>query len=226
VLFCSADRPPRSAAVVLAVLALAITLPVEASAEGLFDMLFGGFKRAAAPSQPSPGFGFSDPFGAPVPGTPEQPVGSGRGYCVRLCDGRYFPVQHHGEASAVQQCSQMCPGSQTKVFSGGAIERAVSADGGRYSDLGTAFLYRSRLVQNCTCNGRDAFGLAPIDISADPTLRPGDVVATPNGMMAFTGARSRRGLTQGSDFTPIENYSGLSADTRNRLATTTVAPAN
>ncbi|MGA2126492.1 MAG: hypothetical protein ABSG76_10100, partial [Xanthobacteraceae bacterium] len=75
-----------------------------------------------------------------------------------------------------------------------------------------------------TCNGKDAFGLAPVDIAADPTLRPGDMVATENGLMAVAGARSKKKPAQTTDFTPVD-MSGLSADVRRELTAVTVAPA-
>jgi hypothetical protein len=55
------------------------------------------------------------------------------------------------------------------------------------------------MVANCTCNGRDAFGLAPFDLSNDPTLRPGDIVATKDGFVAYSGARGQ------AAFTPIDS---------------------
>src|SRR6516225_9269688 len=58
--------------------------------------------------------------------------------------------------------------------------------------------YRKQLVANCTCNGRNAFGLTSFDVKRDPTLRPGDIVSTNEGLLAFTG-RSE----QGAAFTPV-----------------------
>ena len=66
-------------------------------------------------------------------------------------------------------------------------------------DLDNAFLYRKQLVANCTCNGRDAFGLAPFEMASDPTLRPGDIVVTKNGLMAYTGKSGQAGA-----FTPVD----------------------
>jgi hypothetical protein len=45
------------------------------------------------------------------------------------------------------------------------------------------------LVPNCTCNGKDAFGLTRIDVKSDLTLRPGDIVSTKDGLMAYGGER-------------------------------------
>jgi hypothetical protein len=57
-----------------------------------------------------------------------------------------------------------------------------------------------------------------MDASADPTLQPGDLVATDHGVMAFTG-KSRAG--EARNFTPVEQYPGLSRDLRKRLANMT-----
>jgi hypothetical protein len=86
----------------------------------------------------------------------------------------------------------MCPASPTKIFSGSEISRAVARDGSRYSALENAFVYRTRMVSNCTCNGKDSFGVVAVDINADPTLRTGDVVATGDGQVALAASRSNR----------------------------------
>src|SRR6516165_4106633 len=88
------------------------------------------------------------------------------------------------------------PLGQESVTEGGGS--AVAKDGQRYGALDTAFLYRKQLVANCTCNGRNAFGLTSFDVKRDPTLRPGDIVSTNEGLLAFTG-RSE----QGAAFTPV-----------------------
>ena len=54
----------------------------------------------------------------------------------------------------------------------------------RYADLDNAFVYRQKLIPDCTCNGKDAFGLAKIDVASDPTLKPGDIVATGDNVKA------------------------------------------
>jgi hypothetical protein len=191
-----------------------------ASAQGLLDFLFGGF-RNPPPSPPRTAYG--DPSG---PGDQPAPSGRSVAMCVRTCDGRFFPLPR-GSATVAQTCSALCPASRTKVFFGSEIDHAVAADGARYADMDNAFVYRARLVPGCTCNGKDAFGLARVDVAIDPTLQPGDVVATPGGLMAYTGqSRARRGAAgvTSAEFTPIKSYSGLSADLRDRLANVAVAP--
>ena len=144
--------------------------------------------------------------------------GGGRvtAYCVRLCDGHPFPLARLANATPVQTCRAMCPASATKVFYGSEIGAAVAKDGARYADLDAAFVVRQQLVANCTCNGRSARGLAPIDLSNDPTLKPGDIVATKNGLMAYTG---KNGAADA--FTPVDPASiedELNSDTSHLAA--------
>jgi len=202
---------------------VATSAPASAQSRGgIFETLFGRPFGAAsnAYADPSP-FNF---FGLrPTEATPPAGVGSGVAYCVRLCDGRFFPIQRMSTVTPVQACSAACPASQTRIYEGSAIDNAVGADGKRYADLSTAFVYREKIVAGCTCNGKDAFGLVNTPIAEDPTLRPGDIVATNNGLMAYNGAAP--GRPQAANFTPISSYSGLSADLRRRLTATKIAPA-
>jgi hypothetical protein len=135
---------------------------------------------------------------------PRVSSGSGGGaYCVRLCDGRYFPLQRQGDMTPADLCSAFCPATRTKVFFGGDIDGARAHDGTRYATLPNAFVYRDRLVGDCSCNGRTSYGLANLDAAHDPTLRPGDIIATKDGLLTFRGTRSRRGGDT-ADFTPID----------------------
>jgi hypothetical protein len=125
---------------------------------------------------------------------------------VRLCDGRYFPVQRSSAAQAGELCNSLCPASETRVFSGSDISSATSSDGTRYSSLENAFVYREKVVDGCTCNGTDAFGLAKIDVANDPTLRKGDMIATESGLEKFNGASravARAGDGKASDADPL-----------------------
>jgi Protein of unknown function (DUF2865) len=108
-------------------------------------------------------------------------------FCVRLCDGRYFPIDHISNATPLVTCKAMCPASETKVFFGSEIDHASANDGTRYTDLGAAFVYHQHLIRSCTCNGKDPLGLARVETSSDPTLRPGDIVATETGLKVYAG---------------------------------------
>jgi hypothetical protein len=197
--------------------------PRPASAENLFDFLFGGAQKQQ--QRPAQANFFSDPFGLnqqPAAPKPVATAGSGPAFCVRSCDGKYFPLLARGGATPAQMCQAFCPASATKVFFGSSIDGASSSSGERYADLENAFAYRKALRADCTCNGRDPAGLAPVDLTLDSSLRPGDVIATTSGLVAYTGVRLGAGQT--ADFTPVASYPGLTSDVRARLGEMKVAP--
>lgn len=202
--------------------------PAPVSAEGLFDFFFGGAQKQQAPAQAN---FFADPFGnSQQPNRPSAPVsaprvaGSGPAFCVRSCDGKYFPLTMRGNATPVQMCQAFCPASPTKVYYGSNIDSASSNAGERYADSDNAYAYRKALRADCTCNGRDPAGLAPIDLSMDTSLRAGDVIATSDGLVAYTGIRV--GNDQAFDFTPVASYPGLTAALRAQLGEMKVAPVS
>lgn len=153
-----------------------------------FDTLSG---RPQPPSQPALPFNGPGDLIAPPQAAPS---GGGRGtaYCVRTCDGRYFPVSANSEQSRAAACSSLCPASETKVYYGSSIAHATSDGGKPYSSLKNAFKYREQLVSGCTCNGRDPVGLASISIENDKTLRKGDIVAGENGLIVATRVADRK----------------------------------
>src|SRR6185437_10092233 len=214
----------RMMLVAVAALAGPIALaPRAASAEDLFGFLFGGLKQQQR--QPQANF-FADPFGfnqqpAPPPPRPVASSGSGPAFCVRTCDGRYFPLAR-GNASPVQMCQAFCPASPTKVFYGSTIGGASSSNGERYAESENAFAFRNALRADCTCNGRDPAGLAPVDLTLDSAVSPGDVIATTTGLVAYSGVKV--GVNQTAEFTPVASYPGLTADVRARLGEMKVAP--
>ena len=130
------------------------------------------------------------------PGTRSQPriarqarrtVSTGRAaYCVRTCDGRYFPAPS-GDAQS-EGCKNLCPATETKVCYDGSIDSASASDGKPYSALQNAFRYRKELVVGCTCNGKDVIGLASIKPENDRTLRQGDLVASAHGFKVVSSS--------------------------------------
>jgi hypothetical protein len=192
-----------------------------ASAENLFEKFFGAFQKQIQASTQT-NF-FSDPFGQNQPSTPPRPVASSGGpaFCVRSCDGKYFPLTR-GAGTPAQMCQAFCPASPTKVFFGSGIDSAVTAAGERYAESENAYAYRKALRADCTCNGRDSVGLAPVDLTLDTSLRAGDVVATTDGLVAYSGIRV--GNDQTAEFTPVASYPGLTAEVRAQLNEMKVAP--
>eukprot|EP01035_Chromulina_nebulosa_P067023 gene67023-91796_t len=202
-------------------IAMAVALtPRVATAQGFFDFLFGGAPQKQQPRRGAPpetSF-FADPFGLNTPAAPQPSApryassgGSGPAFCVRTCDGKYFALSR-SIAGPAQMCQAFCPASPTKVFLGSNIDSASTSAGERYPDMENAYAYRKALRADCTCNGRDPAGLAPVDLSLDSSLRPGDVIATTNGLVAYSGGRN--GAGQSAEFTPVASYPGLPSDVR------------
>ena len=206
-----------------------LATPAPVSAEGLFDFFFGGLQqRRPQRDVPPQASSFVDPSqqnqGQPqyVPATRTAATGgSGPAFCVRSCDGKYFPLMR-GLASPAQMCQAFCPASATKVYFGSSIDGAYSQTGERYADSENAFAYRKALRADCTCNGREPAGLAPVDLTLDGSLKAGDVIATTDGLVAYTGVRL--GQEQTAEFTPVASYPGLTAQVRARLGEMKVAP--
>jgi uncharacterized protein DUF2865 len=220
------DRRRRRRKTCFAAIVVAGTLGLtarEAAAEGLFDLFFGGLQKQQHQAPPAQANFFADPFQQGQQSAPPRPVASGSGpaFCVRSCDGKYFPLTR-GNASPVQMCQAFCPASPTKVFFGSNIDNATSATGERYADSENAFAYRKALRADCTCNGRDAAGLAPVDLTMDASLRAGDVIATTDGLVAYSGIKI--GNNNSPEFIPVASYPGLTAEVRARLGEMKVAP--
>lgn len=219
------SRAVRSCAVIAA-MALVVAMAPQPASAGFFERLFGGFRRAVE----APAAAVTDPVTSLIdhlgssPDTRVRSANSGpaKAFCVRSCDGHYFPVLSHNGMSAAEACHSFCPASQTKLYVGSDIDYATTNDGSRYADMPNAYAYRKKLMSNCTCNGRTAFGLAHIDATTDPTLRPGDIVATEAGLLAYTGKSGDRSKVA-ANFTPVANYRGLSQAMRDKLGETKIA---
>jgi hypothetical protein len=186
------------AAAMLLAASLSTALAPSAQAEDFFSALFGGF--GVRPPQMRMPFPADD---MPRYDAPRRVIyGGGQAYCVRSCDGRYFPAQGPDSESKAQSCKSFCPAAETTLIYGGNIDDAATESGEAYSDLPNAFRYRSELVPGCTCNGKDAIGLAPVKIADDPTLRKGDIVASPDGLViANRSANDRHGAAV--NFSPL-----------------------
>jgi hypothetical protein len=185
-----------------------------AQARDFISALFGAFSDnpSLAPAQPErsaplPFASEGDVFGRPAEqARPRVSYGGGQAYCVRTCDGRYFPITAGDGQSRAASCNSFCPASETKVVYGSSIDHAATETGKPYSELPNAFRYRNELVAGCTCNGKDQIGLAPVKIEDDPTLRKGDIVAGANGLVVAARASDRRGASL--------NFSPASAQVR------------
>jgi hypothetical protein len=192
-------RAGRAAALAFAA---SMSFAAPAQAEDFLSALFGAFgARSSVPPQirmPYPGDD-TPRYDAP---RPRANYGGGSAYCVRSCDGRYFPAQGSDNESRVQSCKSFCPAAETTLVYGSDIDEATTASGKSYSDLPNAFRYRNEFVAGCTCNGKDPAGLAPVKVEDDPTLRKGDIVAGADGLVvANRSAGDRRGVAV--NFSPL-----------------------
>jgi len=170
--------------------------PEMSFAQGLLDFFFGDGQK----KQHQTSF-FADVFKTNL----QQPLptvaaNSGPAFCVRSCDGKYFPLIRSA-ASPARMCQAFCPASPTKVFFGSSIDDAYAPSGERYADSENAFAYRKALRADCTCNGHNPAGLAPVDLALDESLRPGDALVTTDGLVTYSGVRVGNGQTL--NFTPV-----------------------
>ncbi|MFM9942418.1 MAG: DUF2865 domain-containing protein [Hyphomicrobiaceae bacterium] len=87
------------------------------------------------------------------------PFATYRTICVRLCDGYYFPVsfstlENHFSRD-IDICQSKCAAPAELFFyqnPGEAVEQARSVKSKQpYTTLKTAFLYRNKYVQGCSC---------------------------------------------------------------------------
>jgi hypothetical protein len=207
----SSQRKLRRMLAVAAIIGPVALAPEMSSAEGLLEFFFGGGQKQQ--QQPSL---FGNIFNNNAQPTPPRPVAasSGPAFCVRSCDGKYFPLMR-GAASPAQLCQAFCPASPTKIFFGSSIDSAYAATGERYADSENAFAYRKALRADCTCNGHNPAGLAPVDLAMDGSLRSGDVLATADGNVAYSGIRL--GNDRALDVTPVASLPAQTPEARARL---------
>jgi len=192
-------RSGKWVATATALLCVSVPAPA-AQAQDFFSALFGGGIGRARPPQPYVSMPFANEDGSmPAPRSEMRPRysagGGGQAFCVRTCDGRYFPATGSDNASRAASCNSFCPASETRVVYGGNIDSAATDNGKPYSELPNAFRYRTEIVAGCTCNGKDQTGLAPVKIENDPTLRKGDIVAGEDGLLVAGRSADKRGAS-------------------------------
>jgi hypothetical protein len=180
-------RSVRQAALgVAAASCLLASVPV-AHAEDFLSALFGAFgggrPQARAETPPFTGEGSALAPRNEVQRPRASAYGGSQAFCVRSCDGRYFPAPGSDHQSRAASCNGLCPAGKTVVIYGSDIDRAATENGKPYAELPNAFRYRNEIVAGCTCNGKDQFGLAPVKIENDLTLRKGDLIAGRDGLM-------------------------------------------
>jgi len=199
--------------------------PAEGQAEGLLDFLFGstpgpvrqapasrGSRDSAATQRASQKKAVGElRFAKPGEGGPGQAEPSTGGYCVRMCDGYFFPLIKSAHATRQQSCEFACPSAPMEIYDGGSIETARNYKGERYTSLKTAFAFRDKASTNCSCNDpKSSQAFFERTALTDPTLRSGDVVVEANGAFVYSG----------SNLVPLSRASFVSSQIRQRLRST------
>ncbi|GGH10110.1 hypothetical protein GCM10007036_06500 [Alsobacter metallidurans] len=138
----------------------------------------------------------------------------GAGFCVRACDGFYFPLGAKAQdgKSDAEMCSFVCPGTQMDVYRsrGEDMSLAVGATGRLYKDLPSAFAYRKASIPACGCQKPGSYAEWAKRLLADPTLKSGDIVVNEQSAALFTGSVRRDGPVMTSQLRDIQG----SAETR------------
>ncbi len=187
------------------------------------------YARQAPRAEPQPR---SHPRAARVRGEPERSVytetaSGGRSYCVRECDGYFFPVGLYSSASDTashqRACGRLCPGARTTLYvmRGGSdkMEDAVAArGGGSYSRLMASLQRKAEgdKDKECSCHAGQSNESSIEAIYLDPTLRRGDAVMTTHRVEIFHGG-SRYPYSK-NDFRPLARSPDLDEPVRRRLA--------
>jgi hypothetical protein len=161
---------------------------------------------------------------APAARTPVAPPP--RPVCVRLCDGFFFPVPASTAADADTEgvCRALCPSAGVALYflpaNSDRIEDAANTRGEPYTALPAALRYRSAGAPACGCRRAGEAGLA---YWRDPTLKSGDAIMTPSGIVIFRGAVG--GAPYGAEaFTQVDS-APLGATRKTELSALTPAIA-
>lgn len=146
------------------------------------------------------------------PASPESSSHASDGFCVRVCDGYFFPLIKSENATRQQSCEFACPSAPMAIYEGSTIEGAHSRKGVPYTRLPTAFQFRDKPGKQCACS-RPETALAYYARVArnDPTLRRGDVLIAANGALVYSG-----GSGSGA-FTPLARAGFVPGETRRKL---------
>jgi hypothetical protein len=150
----------------------------------------------ATPGFATPGFSVPDfdPTERPRPRVyiTTRSGGGWQNFCVRTCDGRFFPMPRVSEAANVGACEAACPAAEVKLYSGADIDNARTEQGETYKALANAFRFQREVVPQCSCRAGATPGLSPIAIEDDMTLRTGDIVAADDGFKIATISSGQR----------------------------------
>jgi hypothetical protein len=170
-------------------LGTALVVPAPAGAQDLLDFLFGGDEAAPAARETKRPSG--DVRFGPGRAARNEGGGSGRGsshtggYCVRTCDGYFFPLIKSARATRQQSCNFACPSATVEIYDGSSIESSRSARGQTYKALMDS-LASHPASGRCSCNDPStSAAYSRAAARTDPTLQNGDFVIEDEGPLVF-----------------------------------------
>lgn len=147
--------------------------------------------------------------GEPLPGGAEDGFtirrGTYRTLCVRACDGYYFPISFATTRDRFvddqQSCQAICPGAKVDLYvhanPGQQSEDMVSLSGARYTDLPSAFRYRTSYDASCSCKtGGGTRNYSTIATALPSIVRPDAVAPQADPVPTAPAARPAPGEDQ------------------------------
>lgn len=140
---------------------------------------------------------------------------NGGAYCVRTCDGFYFPLTPQaGNGTAPARCQSLCPAAKTDVYyrRGNSMDGARNRSGKSYASLPEAFAYRKQLKPDCSCRSA---GTPVMSVADDPTLRSGDLVVSQTAVVVFRGGSQLPHKDR--DFRDYQSAREIAGQHRNQL---------
>jgi hypothetical protein len=152
---------------------------------------------------------FETLFG-PGPGSdqtaPSEGTGSGyRTVCVRTCDGYFFPISFSTSQDRFRDdeatCQRMCPASEVQLYAhrnpGEDMRQAVSTSPDRrlYTELPTAFKYKSEWSNACVCKQPNESWANAVkdDPSSQTALERQDIIVTEERAKQLSAPRDAKG---------------------------------
>jgi hypothetical protein len=167
-----------------------VAVPAVSQAESPLEFLRNQAKRNGPSGRPNTGF--FGLFGAPEEAPPpeiERPPSQAtqqpfvRGVCVRICDQRRFAIRLNprdpgSEGSARRMCDAAGGGEATDFLVQRISDEGLPPEGAaRFANP----------APDSSCHGVNEKATFTVPILADATLRPGDIVATREGLKVFVG---------------------------------------
>lgn len=210
--------PPVATQPALAVMIALLLAASPSAAEGLFDFLFGpdpapvaprtAPPRPSAPARRARAVGELRYARPPAAGASFATEPAAGGFCVRLCDGYFFPLIKSTRATRQQSCQLACPSAPMDIYDGATIETARNHKGQRYTALPHAFAFRESASQACACNDPQTAQTQAEEAGRDdPTLQSGDVLVETGGAFVYSGSK----------LVPLASASFVSPQLRDRL---------